>query len=272
VMAVASTPADCEPKEVTLLPLEVTAPLRLAFVVTVAALPPILRVEVETLYRVPLFAPTTPARVPRVGRVLKVVAPLKVFEPEKVLAFASSVVEAMTMLAAPVKLTPLMVAPGERADAVAALVEVAMNARPPVVLFQPRTVPPVPVPKSVEVAVKAGTPVTLVASTPADCEPKEVTLLPELVTAPERLALVVTVAALPVIEPTIGLLKVLVPLKVLEFASSVEEAAVMVMSAEPLKATLLMLREVVRVAAEPPMEKEAEEVATSTSAVPAAFE
>ena len=48
-----------------------------------------------------------------------------------------------------------------------------------------------------EVAVKAGMPVTAVARTPGEAEPKAVRLLPEEVTAPLRFALVVTVAALP---------------------------------------------------------------------------
>ena len=65
-------------------------------------------------------------------------------------------------------------------------------------------------------------------------------------------------------------LNVLLPLKVFEFARSVEEAAVMVMSAEPLKETLLMRRAVwrmVAVAALPPMLRV--EVEVWRSAVPA---
>ena len=45
--------------------------------------------------------------------------------------------------------------------------------------------------------------------------------------------------------------KIFEPLNKLLFASKVLEAAVIVISAEPLKAVPLMLREVVRVAAEP---------------------
>jgi hypothetical protein len=56
----------------------------------------------------------------------------------------------------------------------------------------------------VEVAWKVGTPVAAFARTPAPCEPKEVTFEPEEVTAPERFALVVTVAALPEILMLIG--------------------------------------------------------------------
>ena len=110
------------------------------------------------------------------------------------------------------------------------------------------------------------------ASTPAACEPKAVTLDPEEVTAPERLAFVVTVAALPEMFPWMVEEKVLVPEKVLESASSVVEA--MVMLAEPLKETPLIVRavwSVVAVLALPPIEKEVEEVAISTSAEPAAL-
>lgn len=54
----------------------------------------------------------------------------------------------------------------------------------------------------------------------------------------------VTVPALPVIEPVIVEEKVLLPEKVLLLASKVEEAAVIVMSLEPLKAVPLMFLEV----------------------------
>ena len=64
--------AAAAPKEVALLPDEVTAPLMLAFVVTVAAVPPILSVEVETEYDVPLFTPTRPESVPRTGALVNV--------------------------------------------------------------------------------------------------------------------------------------------------------------------------------------------------------
>jgi hypothetical protein len=69
-------------------------------------------------------------------------------------------------------------------------------------LFQVSSWPPVPVPKSVEVAWKLGTaePDAALVRTPFDAAPKEVTLLPEEVTAPLKLAFVVTVAALPPIE------------------------------------------------------------------------
>lgn len=61
----------------------------------------------------------------------------------------------------------------------------------------------------------------------------------------------VTVPALPEIEPVMVLEKVLLPEKVLLLARSVEEAAVMVMSAEPLKAVPLMFLEVCRMVAVP---------------------
>jgi hypothetical protein len=58
------TPFDAAPKEVTFEPELVTAPLKLAFVVTVAAFPPILMVVVETK----VFAPLRKLRmVPGVG-------------------------------------------------------------------------------------------------------------------------------------------------------------------------------------------------------------
>lgn len=61
----------------------------------------------------------------------------------------------------------------------------------------------------------------------------------------------VTVPAFPVIEPVMVLLKVLLPEKVLLLARRVEEAAVMVMSCEPLKAVPLMFLEVSRMVAVP---------------------
>jgi hypothetical protein len=61
----------------------------------------------------------------------------------------------------------------------------------------------------------------------------------------------VAVPALPEIEPEMVFEKVLVPLKVLLFARSVDEAAVMVMSCEPLKAVPLMFLEVWRRVAVP---------------------
>ena len=54
----------------------------------------------------------------------------------------------------------------------------------------------------------------------------------------------VTVPALPDIEPVMVLPKVLLPEKLLSLARSVEEAAVIVMSADPLKAVPLMFLEV----------------------------
>ena len=76
-----------------------------------------------------------PEREPFVIGFVKTLLPLKVLE------LARSVEEAAVIVIgpAPVKRVPLMLAPGESAEAVAAFVEVAMNARPPVVLFQPRT-------------------------------------------------------------------------------------------------------------------------------------
>lgn len=70
-----------------------------------------------------------------------------------------------------------------------------------------------------------------------------VTLLPELVTSPDIFALVVTVAAFPVIEPAIGELKVCVPVKVcaasvLAMLASVE-GNVMVFPSVPAKVKLL---------------------------------
>ena len=61
----------------------------------------------------------------------------------------------------------------------------------------------------------------------------------------------VTVPALPVIEPVMVLLKVLLPEKVLLLARSVEEAAVIVMSADPLKEVPLMFRAFWRMVAVP---------------------
>ncbi len=54
----------------------------------------------------------------------------------------------------------------------------------------------------------------------------------------------VTVPALPEIEPVMVFPKVLLPEKVLSLARRVDDAAVMVMSAEPLKAVPLMFLEV----------------------------
>jgi hypothetical protein len=102
----------------------------------------------------------------------------------------------------------------------------------------------------------------------AAAAPKEVTLEPLEVTAPERLAFVVTVAALPLMEPWIVAEKVLVPLQVFVLARRVVLETVM--SAVPLKETPLMRCAVwswVAVAALPPMESE--EVATCAKAVPA---
>ena len=82
----------------------------------------------------------------------------------------------------------------------------------------------------------------------------------------------VTFAAVPETEPVIVEEKVLVPEKVLLFARSVEEAAVRVISALPLKDVPLMVRAVARVvavAALPPMLRV--EVLVVVSAVPALF-
>lgn len=57
--------------------------------------------------------------------------------------------------------------------------------------------------------------------------------------------------ALPEIDPVMVLEKVLLPEKVLSLASKVDEAAVMVMSCEPLNETPFMLRAVWRTVAEP---------------------
>ena len=78
--------------------------------------------------------------------------------------------------------------------------EVAIHPMPPVVLFQPRTYPPLgAVPYSVEVASAVGIVAAeaLLPSTPCASVPKAV-VLPTDVTAPKRFAFVVTVAALPV--------------------------------------------------------------------------
>jgi hypothetical protein len=89
----------------------------------------------------------------RPERVPFVIGLLNLLVPPKVLESARSVEEAAKMVigAAPVKETLLMVAPGERAEAVAALVLVAMKPSPP--LDQPRTKPEAgAIPKRVEVA------------------------------------------------------------------------------------------------------------------------
>src|SRR3989344_5925146 len=94
-------------------------------------------------------------------------------------------------------------------------------------------------------------------------------VLPTEVMTPERLALVVTVAALP--EPVMREEKVFDPENVLLSARNVVEATVML--AVPLKETPLMVRAVsmaVAVAALPPMESV--EVATCRSAEPSALE
>ena len=70
--ALARTPFDAVPKEVTFDPEEVTAPLMLAFVVTVAALPPILSVDVETAYETPALAPMRPEKEAMTGALVKV--------------------------------------------------------------------------------------------------------------------------------------------------------------------------------------------------------
>ena len=72
--------------------------------------PPMLRVEVETEYRVPELAPTTPFREPSVGRVVKLFEPENVLLPLKVFEFERSVDEAavMVMSAEPLKEVPLM--------------------------------------------------------------------------------------------------------------------------------------------------------------------
>jgi len=80
----------------------------------------------------------------------------------------------------------------------------------------------------------------------------------------------VTVPAFPVIAPVMVFEKVLVPLKVLSFARSVEDAAVTVMFPVPSKDVPLIVRAVARavaVAALPPIESD--EVATSRNAEPA---
>ena len=84
--------------------------------------------------------------VPALPEMEPVMVEEKVFEPLKVLLFARSVLEAAVIVIgeAPGKETELMVVPGERAEAVATLVEVATNASPP--LDQPRTWPLVPTP------------------------------------------------------------------------------------------------------------------------------
>ena len=162
--------AAAAPKEVTLLPEEVTAPERLAFVVTVAAFPEMepwivlvnLLVpekvlvsarsveEAALIVMLPVPSKVTPlmvrpvcsaVAVPALPETEPVMSEVKTLVPEKVLAFARSVEEAALIVIgeAPVKETPLMVLPGERAEAVLAFVEVLMKARPPVALFQPST-------------------------------------------------------------------------------------------------------------------------------------
>ena len=80
--------------------------------------------------------------------------------------------------------------------------------------------------------------VVVPASCPANRPPKVVVYTP-----------FVTVPALPVIEPLIVLLKMLVPLNVLLFASKVEDAAVITMFPVPSKVTPLMVRPVWRAVA-----------------------
>ena len=126
---------------------EAEPPTRLPRVPVVVKGPETAREEVAAAYERPELPAIRPERVPLVMGFVKEV------EPEKVLEFARRVEEAAKMVigAAPVKETLLMVAPGERAEAVAALVLVAMKPSPP--LDQPRTKPPAgAIPKRVEVA------------------------------------------------------------------------------------------------------------------------
>ena len=91
---------------------------------------------------------------------------------------------------------------------------------------------------------------------PAVWEPNEV-VLPTDVMTPERLALVVTVAALPLMEPVMRLENVSLPENVLLSPRSVVEATTML--AVPLKETPLMVRafwSAVAVPALPPMESD----------------
>ena len=76
-------------------------------------------------YREPELPPMRPERAARTGVLLNVLLPLQVFESPR------SVVEAMVMLAVPLKEMPLIVRAVWSAVAVRAFVEVAMNARPP---------------------------------------------------------------------------------------------------------------------------------------------
>ena len=109
-------------------------PLAIATVpVTFAAVPPMLSVLVETEYKVPLLAPTTPASEPSVGSVENVLVPLQVLE------LARRVVEAMVMSVEPLKETPLMRRAVARVVAVLALPpmeseEVAVVTRAPALL------------------------------------------------------------------------------------------------------------------------------------------
>ena len=103
-------------------------------------------------------------------------------------------------------------------------------------------------PVSEALVLKTATPEPLssvrAAASVADEKLPNDVVLPTEVTTPERLALVVTVAALPEIEPLMVEVKVFEPEKVFEFARSVEEAAVMVMFEVPSKLTPLMVRPV----------------------------
>ena len=128
-----------------------------------------------------------PASVPRIGKVEKVLVPLQVFE------FASKVVEAIVMSAEPLKETPLI--------SRAFWSVVAVPALPPIL--------------RVLVETKDGVPAEPVAFARIVFAPAvfayEV-VLPELVTTPERLALVTTVRleSVPEMFPPTGIVVVLI--------------------------------------------------------------
>ena len=108
------------------------------------------REEEATWYRLPELPAMRPESEPRIGSVEKVLVPLQVFE------LARRVVEAMVMSAEPLNETPLMLRAVKSVVAVFALppifmVVVEVHVGTP--LSQARRLPPVPVPKSVEVAV-----------------------------------------------------------------------------------------------------------------------
>ena len=194
VSAVSNCNEVNEPNEVAL-PTEVTAPVKLALVVTVAALPPMLKPAAVPVILVPTNADGVPsAGVTKVGLVANTLAPVPVSSVSAVSSCRE--VNEPKDVALPVDVT--------------APVKLALVVTLPAV--KPAAVPVMFVPTSAEGVPRAGvTSVGLVANTadpvpvssvkaPLSCadvnEPSEVAF-PVDVTAPVKLAFVVTVAALP---------------------------------------------------------------------------